>query len=79
MDRPAGYELHAPTPDDLDGVAEVLIADDLDDAGQSLLDADFLRDEVVFDYDEAHFEQPGDLSQVRLDETRGAVPVLSSL
>lgn len=45
MDRPTGYELRAPTPDDLDGVAEVLIADDLDDAGQSLLDADFLRDE----------------------------------
>lgn len=45
MDRPAGYELRAPTPDDLDGVADLLIADDLDDAGQSVFDADFLKDE----------------------------------
>jgi ribosomal protein S18 acetylase RimI-like enzyme len=32
MDLPADYELRAPTPDDLDGVAEVLVADGLDDA-----------------------------------------------
>ncbi|MGH2675675.1 MAG: GNAT family N-acetyltransferase [Actinomycetota bacterium] len=52
MDLPAGYDLRASSPDDLDGVADVLIADDLDDAGQSVLDADFLRDEwsrVSFD------------------------------
>jgi len=41
MDIPAGYELRAPTPDDADAVAHVLIAD----AGQTVLDADFLRDE----------------------------------
>jgi mycothiol synthase len=40
MDLPAGYELRAPTPDDADGVASVLA-----DAGQTVLDADFLRDE----------------------------------
>src|SRR6266516_6585228 len=45
MDRPIGYELRAPTPDDLDAVAAVLIAGDLDDAGQVVLDADFVRDE----------------------------------
>ena len=48
MDIPAGYELRAPTPDDADAVAHVLIAD----AGQTVLDADSLRDEwsrVSFD------------------------------
>ena len=40
MDLPAGYGLRAPTPDDADGVAIVLA-----DAGQTVLDADFLRDE----------------------------------
>jgi len=45
MDLPAGYELRAPAPDDLEAVADVFIADDLDDAGQIVLDADFLRDE----------------------------------
>jgi len=42
MDLPAGYELRAPTPDDLAAVAAVFIADD---AGEIVLDADFLRDE----------------------------------
>jgi mycothiol synthase len=45
MDLPAGYQLRAPTPDDLAAAADVLIADDLDDAGQIVLGADFLRDE----------------------------------
>jgi len=45
MDLPVGYELRAPTPDDLDAVADALIASDLDDAGQVVLDADFVRDE----------------------------------
>ena len=45
MDLPAVYGLRAPTPGDLDAVAGVLIADDLDDAGQIVLDADFLRAE----------------------------------
>ena len=35
----------APTPDDLDAVAEVLVGSDLHDAGQSVLDADFLHDQ----------------------------------
>jgi mycothiol synthase len=42
---PARYEFRTPTPADLDAVAEVLLADDLDDSGESVLDADFLRDE----------------------------------
>ena len=45
MDVPAGYELRVPTPDDLDAVADVFIAEDPGDAGQIVLDADFLRDE----------------------------------
>ena len=45
MDFPDGYELRAPAPDDLDAVADVFIADDLDDAGEVVLDADFLRAE----------------------------------
>ena len=44
-DLPAGYQFRAPTPDDLEAVADVLVADDLDDARQIVLDADFLRDE----------------------------------
>jgi mycothiol synthase len=52
MNPPAGYELRAPAPADVDAAAAVLIADDLADAGQVVLDADFLRDEwsrPVFD------------------------------
>ena len=45
MDTPADYEVRAPTPDDLDAVAEVLVAGDLHDTGQSVLDADFLQDQ----------------------------------
>lgn len=45
MDLPAGYELRAPTPDDLDAVAAVVIADELDGAGQVVLGADFVRGE----------------------------------
>ena len=43
MDLPVGYELRAPTPADLDAVADVFIADDLDDVGEVVLDADFIR------------------------------------
>jgi mycothiol synthase len=42
---PAGYEVRAPTSDDLDATADVLIADELEDAGQVVLGADFVRDE----------------------------------
>jgi mycothiol synthase len=45
MDLPPDYEFRAPTPDDLDAVAEVLVAGDLQDAGQSVLDTDFLQDQ----------------------------------
>ena len=45
MGLPAGYELRAATPDDLAPVATVLAADDLDDAGQVVLDEGFLREE----------------------------------
>ena len=43
MDLPDGHELLAPAWDDLEAVAEVLAADDLDDAGQVVLDTGFLR------------------------------------
>lgn len=45
MDLAAGYELRAPTSDDLDAAADVLIADHFDDAGQIDLDAGFVREE----------------------------------
>jgi GNAT superfamily N-acetyltransferase len=45
MELPAGYWLRAPAPGDLDAVADVLIADELDGAGQIVLGTDFLRDE----------------------------------
>jgi mycothiol synthase len=45
MGLPDGYQLRAPTSDDLELVADVLIADDLDDAGQIVLDEGFLRNE----------------------------------
>jgi len=45
MDIPAGYELRATRPADLDAVADVFIADDLEEAGRVVLDADFVRDE----------------------------------
>ena len=40
-----GYHLRAPTPADFEAVAEVIIADELDDAGQITLGEDFLRAE----------------------------------
>jgi mycothiol synthase len=43
MDSPHDYRLRAPTWDDLGPAAEVLAADDLDDAGQVVLDTGFLR------------------------------------
>jgi mycothiol synthase len=45
MELPPGYRFRAPTPGDLDAVAEILVADDLHDGRQSVLGADFLRDE----------------------------------
>jgi mycothiol synthase len=45
VDLPAGYELRAPIKDDVDAVAGILLADHLDDAGQTVLDADFVREE----------------------------------
>lgn len=45
MEPPAGYRLRAPAPGDLDAVAEVLIADELGEAGQIVLGTDFVRDE----------------------------------
>src|SRR5512142_668408 len=43
MDRPAGYRLRAPTAADIDPAARVLEADQLDDVGEVVLDANFLR------------------------------------
>ena len=45
MELPAGYRLRAPAIGDLDAVAGVLIADELAEAGQVVLGADFVRDE----------------------------------
>jgi len=45
MELPAGYQLRAPALGDLDAVADVLIADELDETGQIVLGVDFLRDE----------------------------------
>lgn len=45
MSLPAGYELRAPTLDDVDAVGDVFVADALHDDGQVVLDADFLRNE----------------------------------
>jgi mycothiol synthase len=41
---PAGYEVRPPTSNDIDAITAVLLADDLDDAGQPVLDADFVRE-----------------------------------
>jgi mycothiol synthase len=43
MEPPDGFEIRAPAAGDLDAVAAVLVADVSDDAGQVVLDADFLR------------------------------------
>lgn len=45
MELPAGYRLRVPDPGDLDAVADVLIADELDEAGQIVLGVDFVRGE----------------------------------
>jgi mycothiol synthase len=45
VDPAFGYELRAPTPDDFDAVTNVLVADELDDAGEVTLGADFVRGE----------------------------------
>ena len=42
---PDGYAIRPASLEDLDGVAEMLLADDLADTGQSDFDADFLRDQ----------------------------------
>jgi mycothiol synthase len=64
MEYPPGYRSRAPTPDDLDGVAEILLAD----AQQSALDADFLRDQ----WSRAGFELASDAwVVVRGDEIVG--------
>jgi mycothiol synthase len=45
VELPAGYQLRAPEPGDLDGVAEALIADELAEDGPVVLGAGFVRDE----------------------------------
>lgn len=52
MDCPGGYSVRAPTEDDLAGVADVLVADQLDASGHAVLDADFVRS----GWDRAGFE-----------------------
>lgn len=44
MGLPAGYEFRAPGSDDLDAVADLLVADRVYDAGQIALDAHFVRE-----------------------------------
>jgi mycothiol synthase len=43
MALPDGYELRAPTRDELHAVANVLVADEIDDGGQVVLGADFIQ------------------------------------
>lgn len=43
MDPPPGYRSRAPTDDDVAAVADVLAENDLEDAGEIVLDADFVR------------------------------------
>ncbi|HEV8219917.1 MAG TPA: GNAT family N-acetyltransferase [Streptosporangiaceae bacterium] len=45
MELPAGYQLRAPEPGDLDGVAEALTADELAEGGTVVLGTGFVRDE----------------------------------
>lgn len=45
MGLPAGYSLRPPSPDEVDAVAGVLAAADVEAGGAPVLDADFLRDE----------------------------------
>jgi mycothiol synthase len=45
MEGRAGYRLRSPTPDEVGAVADVLIADELDDGGQVVLGADFVEGE----------------------------------
>jgi len=45
MERADGYHLRSPTPDDLDAVADVVVADELNDGGQVVLGGDFVRGE----------------------------------
>ncbi len=42
---PDGYEIRSPSFEDVERVAEVLLADDLAEMGESDLDADFVRDQ----------------------------------
>jgi len=42
---PDGYGIRPPTFDDVEGVAEMLLADDLADIGESDVDADFVRNQ----------------------------------
>jgi mycothiol synthase len=43
MDLPGGHQLRSPAPDELGAVADVLVADELDDGGQVVLGEDFVR------------------------------------
>ncbi len=70
MDHPAGYRLRVPSRDDLDGVAEVLVADQLAEAGHELLGADFVREE----WDRAGFDLATD-AWVVIDEPEGPSPL----
>ena len=45
METPAGYRLRSPTPAEIGPVADVLIADELDDGGRVVLGADFVHGE----------------------------------
>lgn len=45
MNLPAGYRIRPPVPGDLDAVAGVLIADELDEGGQIVLGVDFVGEE----------------------------------
>jgi hypothetical protein len=72
MDLRAGYELRAPTWDDLEHAAAVLAADDLEDGGRIVLDAGFRLKR--FDL----WERPLDHSAPHLDgRARAVAPAVS--
>jgi mycothiol synthase len=65
MALPAGSELRAPTWDDLGAVGDLLVADELDDSGETVLGADFIREE----WSRAGFDLAAD-AWVIVDEKR---------
>ena len=65
---PAGYSFRAPAPEDLGAVGDVLVADELHDAGETTLGENFVRQE----WSRAHFDLATD-AWVAVDAAGGVV------